>query len=145
MKWFWWLWWLIISGDGWCLSFPDICVTVEEKPQVGKLTWPGIEPGPARWEVPMLHLDHSGGHIHSSYKLKARIRKVYKFLLKFIFIYHEQIILLFLDYLLSNFYIKYFFIIIKTLFINSLLLWRLVSVEFDHFQALGCRSIHVNK
>ena len=28
---FWWLWWPMISGDGWELSFSDICVTVEEK------------------------------------------------------------------------------------------------------------------
>ena len=32
----------MISGDGWNLSFPDICLTVEEK---RKLTRPGIEPG----------------------------------------------------------------------------------------------------
>ena len=42
----------MISGDGWDLSFPDICLTVEEKPQKkpqpGKLNRPGIEPGPAR-------------------------------------------------------------------------------------------------
>ena len=27
----WWLWWPMISGDGWGLSFPDNCLTVEEK------------------------------------------------------------------------------------------------------------------
>ena len=47
---FWWLRWPMISRDGWGLSFPDICLTVEEesqrKPQPGKLTRPGIEPGP---------------------------------------------------------------------------------------------------
>ena len=32
-----------------------------EKPQPGKLTRPGIEPGPAMWEATMLPLDHSGG------------------------------------------------------------------------------------
>ena len=32
-----------------------------EKPQQGKLTRPGIEPGPARRETTMLFLDHSGG------------------------------------------------------------------------------------
>ena len=61
---FWWLWWPMISGDGWGLSFPDICVTVEEKPQKkqrGKLARPGVEPGTARWEATMLPLDHSGG------------------------------------------------------------------------------------
>ena len=40
------------SGDAWCLIFPDIGLTVkvkrEKKPQPGKLTRPGIEPGPAR-------------------------------------------------------------------------------------------------
>ena len=36
----------MISGDGCGLSFPDICLTVEKKPHPGKLTWPGIEPGP---------------------------------------------------------------------------------------------------
>ena len=45
--------------------FPDIRLAVEEKPQKksqpGKLTEPGIELGPARWEVTMLYLDHSGG------------------------------------------------------------------------------------
>ena len=58
-----WLWWPMISGDGWSLSFPDICLTVEEKfrkkLQLGKLTRPGIEPGRARWEATMLPLDHS--------------------------------------------------------------------------------------
>ena len=62
---FWWLWWPIISGDGWGLSFPNICLTIEEKPhkkpQPGILTRLGIEPEPARWEVTMLPLDHSGG------------------------------------------------------------------------------------
>ena len=42
----------MISGDGWGLNFPDICLMVEEKPQEkpqpGKLIWPGMEPGPAR-------------------------------------------------------------------------------------------------
>ena len=57
-----WLWWPVISGDGWDLRFLDICLTVEEKPrkksQSGKLTRPGIEPGPARWEATMLPLDN---------------------------------------------------------------------------------------
>ena len=47
-----WLWWPVISRNVWGLSFPDICLTAEErpqkKPQWGKLTWPGIEPRPAR-------------------------------------------------------------------------------------------------
>ena len=32
-----------------------------KKPQPGKLTRPGIEPGPATWEATMLPLDRSGG------------------------------------------------------------------------------------
>ena len=59
-----WLWCPMISGDQRDQSFPDIHLTVEEKPwkklQPGKLTWPGIEHGPAAWEVKMLPLDHSG-------------------------------------------------------------------------------------
>ena len=34
-----------------------------EKPQPGKLSRPGIDPGPAKWETTMLLLDHSGGQI----------------------------------------------------------------------------------
>ena len=60
----WWLWWPMISGDRLGLRFSDICLTLEEKfrknPQQGKLTRPGIEPGPARWEATILPLDHSG-------------------------------------------------------------------------------------
>ena len=29
----WWLWWPMIFGDRWGLSFPDICLTVEENPR----------------------------------------------------------------------------------------------------------------
>ena len=43
------------------LSFPFICLTVEEKLKPGKLTRLGIEPGPAKWEATMLLLDHSDG------------------------------------------------------------------------------------
>ena len=32
-----------------------------EKTQPGKLTLPGIEPGPAKWEATMLPLDYSAG------------------------------------------------------------------------------------
>ena len=32
-----------------------------EKPQPGKLTQPGVEPRPTRWEATMLPLNHSGG------------------------------------------------------------------------------------
>ena len=55
----------MISRDGWGLSFPEICLTVEDKsqkkPQPGKLTQPGIEPRPTRWEATMLPLDHIDG------------------------------------------------------------------------------------
>ena len=50
-----WLWWSMISRDGCGVSFPDICLAVEEepwkKPQPWKLTRPGIELGPAGWEA----------------------------------------------------------------------------------------------
>ena len=56
----------MISGDRWGLNFPDISLTVKEKPQKkpqpGKLTRPGIELGSARREATMLPLDHIGGH-----------------------------------------------------------------------------------
>ena len=62
---FWLLWWPMVSGDGLGLRFPYICLTVEEKPrkkpQSGKLTWPGIKPGPTMWEATTLPLDQSGG------------------------------------------------------------------------------------
>ena len=45
---------IMIANDNWGLSFPDICLTVEEKPQETE-----IEPGLARWEATMLPLDHS--------------------------------------------------------------------------------------
>ena len=39
----------MISGEGWDVRFPGICLPVEENnrenPQPGKLTRPGIEPG----------------------------------------------------------------------------------------------------
>ena len=42
----------MIFVDGWDLSFPNICLTIEEKPwnkpQLGKLTQAEIEPGPDR-------------------------------------------------------------------------------------------------
>ena len=45
----------MISGDRWGLSFPDICLTLQEKPQKkpqpGKLTRPGIELG--QWCYPL--------------------------------------------------------------------------------------------
>ena len=50
----------MISRDGWGLSLTCIFLLVEEKPQPGKLTLPGIEPGPARWEAKILLLDHRG-------------------------------------------------------------------------------------
>ena len=71
MTWLWWLCWLMISRDTWGLSFSDICLTVEEKPrkkpQSGKLTRPGIEPRPARWEATMWSC-YSGGSVSSNEK-----------------------------------------------------------------------------
>ena len=55
----------MIFGDLVGLSFPDICLMVEEKPQKkpqpGNLTWLGIEPGPTRWDATMLPFNHGGG------------------------------------------------------------------------------------
>ena len=55
----------MISGDGYGQSFPDIRLMVEEKlqekPQPGKLTRPGIKPRSAKWDETMSPLDHSGG------------------------------------------------------------------------------------
>ena len=50
---------------GWMeLNFSRHLSTIEEKlgkkPQPGKVTRPGTEPGPARWEATMLPLDHGG-------------------------------------------------------------------------------------
>ena len=45
----WWLWWPMIPRDRWDLSFPDIFLTVEEKPQkkLNQKNWPdwGLNPG----------------------------------------------------------------------------------------------------
>ena len=81
----------MISRDGWDLNFPNICLTVDEKPwrksQPGRLTWPGIEPGPARWEATMLTLGHSGGPDvlniklnHSIFEFTIRWHDCHKFL-----------------------------------------------------------------
>ena len=51
----------MISGYEWGLRFPDICLTVGEKPQPGKLTRPGMEPGAATWEATTLLLHHNCG------------------------------------------------------------------------------------
>ena len=52
MKDFGWLCWPMTSGDGWGLSFPDVCLIIEgnprTNPQPWKLTRSGIEPRPAR-------------------------------------------------------------------------------------------------
>ena len=50
------IWWPMTSGDWRHLSFPIICLILEEKPQPGKLTRLGIKPRPARWEATMLPL-----------------------------------------------------------------------------------------
>ena len=55
------------------LSFPDICLTVEEKPRkkLNHENWPDrIEPEPTGWETTMLSLDHSGGLL---YKVTASL------------------------------------------------------------------------
>ena len=58
MEW-WWRRPNYIRGP-WGLQFPDICFTGEEKPRKkphpGKLSRPGIEPGPAAWQARMLPL-----------------------------------------------------------------------------------------
>ena len=55
----------MIFDDYDSLSFPNICLAIEEKPrkkpQPGKLTRPEIEPGPPRWEATILRLHDSGG------------------------------------------------------------------------------------
>ena len=55
-----WWWWPMISGDRWGLSVSDMSYVENprKKPQPGKLTRPGLEPGSARWEATMLPLDH---------------------------------------------------------------------------------------
>ena len=44
----------MISGDEWCPSFPDLCLTVEEKSrkktQQGKQDRPKIKSGPSRFD-----------------------------------------------------------------------------------------------
>ena len=67
----WYMVWMIydsymISGDECGVYFPTFVLRLRENPgktSTRKLTWPGIEPGPAAWEVTMLllGLDHSGG------------------------------------------------------------------------------------
>ena len=49
---FWRLWWPMISGNGWGLCFPDICLTVEEEPRenLNQENWAdrGSNPGPLK-------------------------------------------------------------------------------------------------
>ena len=63
---------IMMANDirGWLWpSFPDICLTVEEKPRKkpppGKLTRPGMKPVPAWREATILPLGHSGGRLYS--------------------------------------------------------------------------------
>ena len=54
------------SQDSFPSTFrPRLCLTVKEQPrkktQAGKLTRPGIESGPPKWEATMLPLEHNGG------------------------------------------------------------------------------------
>ena len=62
----------MVSGDGWGLSFPDICFTVEEKTRknLNQENWPdrGIKSGPTKWEaatLPLVHRVSYGHHISS--------------------------------------------------------------------------------
>ena len=59
------LWWPMISGDRWGLSFPDICLTGEEKPRQNPTqeTCPDrrSNPGQLRDKRACYHLLHSGG------------------------------------------------------------------------------------
>ena len=60
----------------WGPRFPDICHSwgkPPKKPQPGKLTLPGIEPGPAGWEVMMLPLDYSGGQGTNYYQIYSYV------------------------------------------------------------------------
>ena len=73
--------------DGWYMVLDDIWLPYDNRDECGpnilifvlrlrdnpgktssrKLTRPGIEPGPAAWEVTMLPVDHSGGQLHACY------------------------------------------------------------------------------
>ena len=54
----------MITGDECGSNFLIFVIRLRENPgkaSTRKLTRPRIEPGPAAWEVTMVHLDHSGG------------------------------------------------------------------------------------
>ena len=51
------------------------------KTSTRKLTRPGIEPGPAAWEVTMLPLDHSGGHLEVGTVMFLNMRDSVKIIL----------------------------------------------------------------
>ena len=56
-------WYPGIDEVSWHLSYS--LGKTPEKPQPGRMTRQGIEPGPAGWEATMLPLDHSGRHVSS--------------------------------------------------------------------------------
>ena len=59
------LWWPMISGDGWGSKFSwRLSYGWGKTP--GKLTWPGIEPGPAGWAIMKLLLGHDSGLVFLS-------------------------------------------------------------------------------
>ena len=58
------IWWPYVKRGRMWHKFPEICLTVEGKPEKTsskKWTRPGIAPGPSAWEVKTLHLHHSSG------------------------------------------------------------------------------------
>ena len=57
----------MITGDEYGPNFLTFLLRLRENPaktSTRKLTRPGIEPGPAAWEVTISPLDHSGGHLN---------------------------------------------------------------------------------
>ena len=64
-EWFFMLRWTMIPGDEWgAKSFRHLSYSrrkTSEKSQPGKLIWPGVGPGPARWEPKLLHVEQTEG------------------------------------------------------------------------------------
>ena len=69
----------MIFGDLGGLKFPDICLTGEEKtpkkPNPGNMSRPGIEPGPAAWQVRMLPLAPQRWALHYLNKVNVYVCK----------------------------------------------------------------------
>ena len=51
---YWWLWCQMIFRNLVGLKLPDVCLTHEEKPHPGNLSWPQIQPRPTAWWARML-------------------------------------------------------------------------------------------